>query len=554
MPINAKKNKFVMYVRNKHSKIGWHNTFVGVKGNERSYNLQYPIYYTYNNCKNKNALNKFVKYKAHQNENIINSSTIGGLLHFNKGVLNGKKSHSTNIATQNYYNFCEHNKTKIENENENKCGEENEKSGLDIPLKCSIELIPNVNKNVYASFIQSDKVKNEVNPNYVLMSDKINMNKINSVGKMISESLIENSNINEKWYNIEDDEKKKEKSNIDLMKLTIKNYLDLSKSKLTLWVTINSTFGYFMLGGHNISELLSLSCGIFLCSSSANTFNQIIEKDIDKLMNRTNKRPLACNNKKISLTHAKIFGCSTAAIGCSLLYYFNNPLTSFLGLFNILLYTCLYTPLKRKTPYNTHVGSIVGSIPMLMGCVAVEQNLFIPEAWILFSIQLLWQFPHFYSLAYLYKEDYLKGKYKMFPLKDNQNGLYTAKLCRPYLILLSSLPFVFFFCGYTSYMYILTSLMPNIFIYYKFQQIIQNPSKKGFRSFFKHSLWHIILLLALSSYHTQIPDKKNGIHTKRDALISDNQIHKIPQDNMNYSEHPITKFKKRLLKFCVVFS
>ncbi|CXI81322.1 cytochrome c oxidase assembly protein, putative [Plasmodium berghei] len=553
MPINEKKNKFVMYVRNKHSKIGWHNSFVKAKGSERVYNLQYPIYYIYNNIKNKNTLRKFVECKVNQNENIINSSIIEeGLLRFNKFVLNGKRAHSINIATQNDYTFCEKKKKKIENEN--KCGEENEKRGLDIPLNCSIQLIPNVNKNSYTSFIHSDKVKNETYQNYVLMNEKINMNKINSVGKMMSQSLIENSNMNKKWYEIEDDEKRKKKSNIDLVKLKIQNYLDLSKSKLTLWVTINSTFGYFMLGGNNISELLSLSCGIFLCSSSANTFNQIIEKDIDKLMNRTNKRPLACINKNISLAHAKIFGCSTAAIGCSLLYYFNNPLTSFLGLFNILLYTCLYTPLKRKTPYNTHVGSIVGSIPMLMGCAAIEQNLFIPEAWILFSIQLLWQFPHFYSLAYLYKEDYLKGKYKMFPLKDNQNGLYTARLCRPYLILLSCLPFLFFFCGYTSYMYILSSLIPNIFIYYKFQQIFQKPSKKGFRSFFKHSLWHIILLLALSSYHTQIPDKKTSVDTKRDILTNEKQIDKIPQDNINHSEHPITKFKKRLLKFCVVFS
>lgn len=113
MPINEKKNKFVMYVRNKHSKIGWHNSFVKAKGSERVYNLQYPIYYIYNNIKNKNTLRKFVECKVNQNENIINSSIIEeGLLRFNKFVLNGKRAHSINIATQNDYTFCEKKKKK----------------------------------------------------------------------------------------------------------------------------------------------------------------------------------------------------------------------------------------------------------------------------------------------------------------------------------------------------------------------------------------------------------------------------------------------------------
>ncbi|KJP87547.1 protoheme IX farnesyltransferase [Plasmodium fragile] len=336
----------------------------------------------------------------------------------------------------------------------------------------------------------------------------------------------------------------------------LSSYLELSKFKLTLWVTISSTFGYFMLGGSNVTQLASLAMGVYLCSTSANTFNQIIERDIDKVMQRTKRRPLACNNNQMSLRNAKMFGTLTAVTGSAILYHLNNPMTAVLGMFNILLYACVYTPLKRRTPYNTHIGSIVGSIPTLMGCTAVAQNLLVPEPWILFITQLLWQFPHFYSIAYLYKDDYIKGKYKMFPLQDNQNGLYTAKLCAPYLILLSSLPFLFFFCGYTSYMYILTSLLPNVYIFYKFQSIFRNPSKGNIRSFFKHSLWHIILLLALTSYHTQIPD-----NSKRSAEAGVEQIEcntpksaGKPEELSDTPEYAITKFKKRLLKFCIVFS
>ncbi|CDO63071.1 cytochrome c oxidase assembly protein (heme A: farnesyltransferase), putative [Plasmodium reichenowi] len=336
--------------------------------------------------------------------------------------------------------------------------------------------------------------------------------------------------------------------------LYLNNYLELSKHKLTLWVTLSSTFGYFMLGGSSIIDISSLLVGVYLCSSSANAFNQIIERNIDKLMKRTQKRPLANNNPNMSVKHAEIFAILTALNGSFILYFFNNPLTSFLGIFNIFLYTCIYTPLKRKTPYNTHIGSIVGSIPTLMGCTAMEQNLFVPEPWILFVTQFLWQFPHFYSLAYLYKDDYIKGKYKMFPLQD-KNGLYTAKLCKPYLITLSSLPFILFFCGYTSYMYILTSILPNLFIFYKFQKIIQKPSRANIRSFFKHSLWHIMLLLALTTYHTQVPDKNKNNDTIPVNINSNEEhnkgIHVHKDSNTEYS---ITKFKKKLIKYCIVFS
>ncbi|SBS84376.1 cytochrome c oxidase assembly protein, putative [Plasmodium ovale curtisi] len=312
-------------------------------------------------------------------------------------------------------------------------------------------------------------VENDVALNGII--DNVNLNSVGDVlkGNITKEDIKEN---------------RKTDNNMKTLRYNINNYLELSKSKLTLWVTISSTFGYFMLGGSTESEFLSLIVGVFLCSSSANTFNQIVERNIDKVMNRTKRRPLVYNNR-ISVGHAKIFAFSTATIGSLLLYFFNNPLTSFLGMFNIFLYTCVYTPLKLKTPYNTHVGSIVGSIPTLMGCTAVEQNLLLPEPWILFFTQLFWQFPHFYSLAYLYKEDYLKGNYKMFPLLDKQNGIYTANL-------------------------------------------------------------------SLSTYHTQIPENK--IAEKCGNIPKEEDGHTSKVHNNASSEHDITKFKKKLLKFCLVFS
>lgn len=332
---------------------------------------------------------------------------------------------------------------------------------------------------------------------------------------------------------------------LSLLKKHINIYSQLSKWKLTLWVTVSSCFGYFMLGDWSILRFSSLVTGVFLCSCSANTFNQIYERKLDKLMKRTRKRPLPSN--QITISHAKIYGFTTALVGTFILCYYNNFLTAALGLFNIILYNCAYTPLKTKTPYNTHIGSIVGSIPTLMGCTSVTPTLCLPEAWMLFITQLLWQFPHFYSLAYLYKEDYIKGNYKMFPLKDT-NGFYTGKLCKPYMTALTLLPFIFYSLGYTSYMYVLTSMLPNLFIYYKFQVFVKTPSRGNARSFFKHSLWHIILLLALSAYHTNLPHMKEKV-TK--GMSKDKKKDTETYENM--CDQDITKLKKKPMKFCIAF-
>lgn len=330
-----------------------------------------------------------------------------------------------------------------------------------------------------------------------------------------------------------------------LVKKHINIYSQLSKWKLTLWVTASSCFGYFMLGEWSVLRFSSLVTGVFLCSCSANTFNQIYERELDKLMKRTRKRPLPSNH--ITIRHAIIYGFTTALVGTFILCYYNNFLTAALGLFNIILYNCAYTPLKTKTPYNTHIGSIVGSIPTLMGCTSVAPTLSLPEPWMLFITQLLWQFPHFYSLAYLYKEDYIKGNYKMFPLKDT-NGFYTGKLCKPYMTTLTLLPFIFYSLGYTSYMYVLTSLVPNLFIYYKFHIFVKTPSRGNARCFFKHSLWHIILLLALSAYHTNLPQMKEKV-TK--GMDKDKKEETETCESMY--DQDIKKSKKKPMKFCIAF-
>lgn len=154
------------------------------------------------------------------------------------------------------------------------------------------------------------------------------------------------------------------------LKTKLKILWQLSKGKLTIWVMLSSIPGAILTSGEKCSfeVLSSLAAGTFLCSASANTFNQVIERNLDSLMRRTKFRPVASG--RIDQKDALIYGCITGLLGTTTLALGTNELTTILGALNIFIYTIIYTPLKVITPYNTHIGALVGSIPVLMGCTA----------------------------------------------------------------------------------------------------------------------------------------------------------------------------------------
>ena len=202
-------------------------------------------------------------------------------------------------------------------------------------------------------------------------------------------------------------------------------YYELTKPSITFMILVSTALGYFM-GGSGISNyqhfILTL-LGSCLISSGSGALNHFAEAESDKIMHRTNLRPIPAGI--ILPENAMIFGVALIFIGSGILYFFINTLTCVLALITALMYLFIYTPLKKLTWLNTSIGAIPGAIPPIGGWVAATGSLD-PEAWILFAILFLWQHPHFYAIALMFKDDYKKAGLKMLPVVE-PNGSRTNR-------------------------------------------------------------------------------------------------------------------------------
>lgn len=227
-------------------------------------------------------------------------------------------------------------------------------------------------------------------------------------------------------------------------------YFKLLKFRLSFTVAFSSAIG-FILGhpGGSWIQIALVILGGLMVTGAANIINQILEKDIDKLMKRTANRPLPTN--QVSVAEAVVLGAILGIGGLFLLGSFFNHLTAAISLLSLVLYGFIYTPLKRISPINVFVGAIPGALPPLIGWVAATGTLSV-EAWILFGIQFIWQFPHFWAIAWVLDEDYKRAGLKMLPMEGGKN-LKTAFQIMIYtlvLIPLSLLPLQFGMTGTTS--------------------------------------------------------------------------------------------------------
>jgi len=224
----------------------------------------------------------------------------------------------------------------------------------------------------------------------------------------------------------------------------LKDYQQLMKLNLSMLVVFSSVAGYVIIPELKVefSALIYLLLGGLLVTSAANAGNEILERDTDKLMRRTLSRPLP--DSRMSVLEATLFCVITLITGLTILYIQFNPLTALLSLVSFILYVAVYTPLKKVSPISVLVGAIPGSLPCLIGWVAGTNHMWSLAAWTLFIIQFFWQFPHFWSIAWIGHEDYEKAGMKMLP-KTEKIGYFTAFQCVLYsamLIPLSALPMV----------------------------------------------------------------------------------------------------------------
>lgn len=199
----------------------------------------------------------------------------------------------------------------------------------------------------------------------------------------------------------------------------IQDFKEITKMRLALSVVFSSVAGYF-LGADTIdwSVVGLLSLGGYFMVGASNAFNQIIEKDLDVLMNRTKNRPVPSG--RMSVTTAFVIAVVFTILGLVILYNINKQ-TALFGAISIFLYTCVYTPLKTKTPLSVFVGAIPGAIPFMLGWVAATNNFGI-EPGVLFALQFFWQFPHFWAIGWFLFEDYKRGGFFMLPTGKQDKG------------------------------------------------------------------------------------------------------------------------------------
>jgi heme o synthase len=280
------------------------------------------------------------------------------------------------------------------------------------------------------------------------------------------------------------------------VKSIFEDFKAITKAGLAISVLFSSIAGYLLGFSESFPfswmTLLMLSVGGYCMVGASNAFNQVIEKDLDSLMDRTKNRPVPAG--RMTTTTALIIASLLTVIGLVLLYLI-NPKTAMFGAISIFLYVSVYTPLKTITPLSVFVGAFPGAIPFMLGWVAATGNFGI-EAGTLFLIQFLWQFPHFWSIGWFLYEDYEKAGFFMLPTgkKDKSTALQTI-LYTVWLIIASLLPCL----GYTGKLFIspiaaIVVFLLGIWMLFYAIKLYQNKTSKAAKSLMLSSVAYITLL------------------------------------------------------------
>jgi protoheme IX farnesyltransferase len=267
----------------------------------------------------------------------------------------------------------------------------------------------------------------------------------------------------------------------------VEDYKLLVKFRLSLLVVFSALGAFFIAKGGAISfeEFAVLGLGGFFVTGAANALNQILEKDYDRLMQRTANRPLPTG--RMSVPEAILSAGLMSIAGLALLASF-NPMTSVLGSLSLLMYAFVYTPMKRVSPVAVLIGAVPGALPMMIGCVAAEGGL-TGLAIVLFGIQFLWQFPHFWAIAWVSYEDYARAGFFLLPSPNGQRDKNTGLQSMFYaigLVFLGFLPYLMGVVGIVSTVVLLASNLAYIYYAWKLYQDCSNEAARRlmFCSFF----------------------------------------------------------------------
>jgi protoheme IX farnesyltransferase len=196
-----------------------------------------------------------------------------------------------------------------------------------------------------------------------------------------------------------------------------RDFVALAKPRLNLLVVASTLAGYAMADGEPLGllRICGLALGTGLVAGGASAFNQVYERDIDALMQRTRLRPMP--DQRLQPIEGVVFGVAITIFGALMVAVSSNALAAAVALTTVLIYVAIYTPLKQRTPFNTVIGAIPGALPAIVGWAAASGEI-TAKAWVLFGIMFLWQMPHFLAIAWLCREDYARARLQMLPVLE----------------------------------------------------------------------------------------------------------------------------------------
>ncbi len=275
----------------------------------------------------------------------------------------------------------------------------------------------------------------------------------------------------------------------------VKDYLELTKPRITWLIVMSTAVGYYF--GHTgpwlFWPLFHTLIGTALMASGTAALNQWYERDADQHMKRTQMRPLPSG--RLQPTPALLFGIALAAAGALEMGLGVNWLTAGLGTLTLAMYLFFYTPLKQKTWWSTTVGAFPGAMPPLIG-FAGAANALTADAWVLGAILFLWQFPHFYAIAWMYREDYSRAGIQMLPVVE-PDGESTARQILLFSILLIPISLLPKLMGMTGTIYLVGALAMGIAFLYSGIQVLLNKTKLRARRVLLTSVVYLPVLYLL---------------------------------------------------------
>lgn len=273
------------------------------------------------------------------------------------------------------------------------------------------------------------------------------------------------------------------------------DYHQLAKTRLTFTVVLSAVFGFLIAAGPGTAfgDIWALAIGGFLVVASSNGLNQVIERDYDKLMLRTNNRPVATN--RMGIGEAVVFCIISGIAGVYILSYFLNELSGWLGLFALLSYAFIYTPLKRVSSVAVFAGAFPGAVPPLLGWAAATGSVD-TGAWILFGIQFIWQFPHFWSIAWILDEDYRRAGYRLLPSRQGKDRK-TVQLTLWYIAALIPLTASMTLIGLTGWISLVVSTLAGLVFLYQGWKLYKSCDTRDAKKLMFYSIiYNPLVLLA----------------------------------------------------------